>query len=110
MRNSKIPALLALLLTCSFAGPSSGQQPDRVFNWQPGNQEDVRLDPGNYHAGQTYHAGGGVKVLFASHPRAHVKGMGVRLDARVVVRTKGITFDGRRSIAPGLGASFFARF
>ena len=58
MRNSKIPALLALLLTCSFAGPSSGQQPDRVFNWQPGNQEDVRLDPGNYHAGQTYHASG----------------------------------------------------
>ena len=58
MRNCKTPALLALLLTCSFAGPSSGQQPDRVFNWQPGNQEDVRLDPGNYHAGQTYHASG----------------------------------------------------
>src|SRR5213080_3244694 len=58
MRNSKMPALLALLLTCAFAGPSSGQQPDRVFNWQPGNQEDVRLDPGNYHAGQTYHASG----------------------------------------------------
>src|SRR2546430_534697 len=58
MRNSKTPALVALLLTCSFAGPSSGQQPDRVFNWQPGNQEDVRLDPANYHAGQTYHAGG----------------------------------------------------
>ncbi|PYT47472.1 MAG: hypothetical protein DMG47_01865, partial [Acidobacteria bacterium] len=49
---------MALLLTCAFAGPSSGQQPDRVFNWQPGNQEDVRLDPGNYHAGQTYHASG----------------------------------------------------
>ena len=58
MRNSKMPAFLALLLTCSFAGPSSGQQPDRVFNWQPGNQEDVRLDPANYHAGQTYHASG----------------------------------------------------
>ena len=58
MRNCKTPALLALLLTCAFAGPSSGQQPDRVFNWQPGNQEDVRLDPGNYHAGQTYHASG----------------------------------------------------
>src|SRR5207245_11077132 len=58
MRNSKTPALLALLLSCAFAGPSSGQQPDRVFNWQPGNQAAVRLDPGNYHAGQTYPASG----------------------------------------------------
>jgi hypothetical protein len=58
MRNSKVPSLLAFLLTCAFAGPSFGQQAERVFNWQLGNQEDVRLDPANYHAGQTYHAGG----------------------------------------------------
>src|SRR5947207_14567917 len=65
MKDSKTPALLALLLTCAFAGSSSGQQPERVFNWQPGNQEDVRLDPGNYHAGQTSHAigdGGNMQV------------------------------------------------
>ncbi len=53
-----MPFLLGLLLICALAGPSFGQQPERVFNWLPGNQEDVRLDPANYHAGQTYHASG----------------------------------------------------
>ena len=53
-----MPFLFAFLLTCALSAPSFGQQPDRVFNWQPGNQEDVRLDPANYHAGQTYHASG----------------------------------------------------
>jgi hypothetical protein len=48
--------LVASLLLCALSGASFGQ--DRVFNWQPGNQEDVRLDPANYHAGQTYHASG----------------------------------------------------
>jgi len=58
MRNTKTVLLLAVLLTYAFAAPSFGQVPERVFNWLPGNQEDVRLDPANYHAGQTYHAGG----------------------------------------------------
>ena len=48
----------ASLLLCALSAPSFGQQPERIFNWLPGNQEDVRLDPANYHAGQTYHAGG----------------------------------------------------
>ncbi len=56
MRNMKKPFLFAILLICALSGPSFGQQ--RVFNWLPGNQEDVRLDPANYHAGQTYHASG----------------------------------------------------
>ncbi len=58
MTNTKIAFLFAFLLMCAFSAPSFGQQSDRVFNWQPGNQEDVRLDPANYHAGQTYHASG----------------------------------------------------
>lgn len=58
MRNTKKPFLFAFLLACAFSGPSFGQQPERVFNWLTGNQEDVRLDPANYHAGQTYHASG----------------------------------------------------
>jgi hypothetical protein len=53
-----MPFVSAILLMGAFAGPSFGQQPERVFNWLPGNQEDVRLDPANYHAGQTYHASG----------------------------------------------------
>jgi len=58
MRNTKMPFLFVFLMICAFAAPSFAQQPERVFNWQPGNQEDVRLDPANYHAGQTYHASG----------------------------------------------------
>ena len=53
-----MPFLLVFLMICAFSAPSFAQQPERVFNWQPGNQEDVRLDPANYHAGQTYHASG----------------------------------------------------
>src|SRR6266849_1489787 len=49
-------SLFAVLLVCGFAWALFGQQ--RVFNWLPGNNESVRLDPANYHAGQTYHAGG----------------------------------------------------
>ncbi len=51
-----MPLLFAFLLMCAFSGPSYGQQ--RVFNWQPGNDESVRLDPANYHAGLTYHPAG----------------------------------------------------
>jgi len=58
MRNAKIAFLFAFLLMCALSAPSFGQQAERIFNWQLGNQEDVRLDPANYHAGQTYHAGG----------------------------------------------------
>jgi hypothetical protein len=58
MRNTKVPFLFVFLMICAFSAPSFAQQPERVFNWQPGNQEDVRLDPANYHAGQTYHASG----------------------------------------------------
>jgi len=50
--------LFASVLLCALSAPSFGQLPERVFNWQLGNQEDVRLDPANYHAGQVYHAGG----------------------------------------------------
>jgi len=48
--------LFAILLVGAFAAPVSGQQ--RVFNWLPGNDESVRLDPANYHAGLTYHPAG----------------------------------------------------
>jgi hypothetical protein len=58
MRNTKLPFLFAFLLMCALSAPSFGQQPERVFNWQLGNREDVRLDPANYHAGQTYNASG----------------------------------------------------
>jgi len=45
-----------ILLVCTFSAPTFGQQ--RVFDWLPGNDESVRLDPANYHAGLTYHPAG----------------------------------------------------
>ena len=64
MKNIKLTVLPAILLMSLFAGRSFGQQP-RVFGWLPGNDESVRLDPANYHAGLTYHTlgnGGNIQV------------------------------------------------
>jgi len=49
--------MIILLLTFAALGPMCGTslaQQDKVFDWQPANDETVRLDPANYHAGQTY--------------------------------------------------------
>ena len=45
---------LALLGTVAFAGTASAQ---KTFEWQPANDESVRLDPANYHTGRTYRPG-----------------------------------------------------
>lgn len=44
--------LHALVITCTLAVPSFGQQ--KTFNWMPGNDETVSLDPGYYHGGPTF--------------------------------------------------------
>ena len=57
MRISQIASLFTLLL-----GPlclTSVAQQDRIFDWQPANDESVRLDPAYYHSGRTYHPGAG---------------------------------------------------
>src|SRR3974390_2716972 len=54
MHISKIiPALVALVC----ASPVLAQQ--KVFEWQPGTEESVRLDPANYHGGKSYGPQGG---------------------------------------------------
>lgn len=55
MKYPGLPGLfgsLFLLLSCSSVFAQ-----DRVFDWLPANDESVRLDPGNYHTGRTYHPG-----------------------------------------------------
>jgi len=42
----------AILGTLALAGTASAQQ--KSFEWQPANDEAVRLDPGNYHTARTY--------------------------------------------------------
>ena len=51
--------VFALLGTLLFAGTASAQ---KTFEWRPGTDEAVRLDPANYHTGKTYSAGGGIQV------------------------------------------------
>src|SRR5262245_35152077 len=53
MRTRKLPGLLAILAMGICCGTAVGQE--RVFNWLPANEENVRLDPANYHTGRTYH-------------------------------------------------------
>src|SRR5215813_14145623 len=49
-RGIFVALLMLVLLTPAFA-----QQ--KVFQWQPANDESVRLDPAYYHAGRVYHPG-----------------------------------------------------
>ena len=60
--------------------------------------------------GQYYQAGGGVKWPFVERARGFVKGIGVRVDARAMVRRKGVAFDDRGHTSPAVGASAFVRF
>ena len=62
--------------------------------------------------GRTYHLGGGIKVPLVSRAAAQtwVKQIGVRVDARALVQTAGVTLDDRAHIAPALAASLFVRF
>ena len=55
MKNTRIPALFAILAMILFVAAALAQQ-SRVFNWLPANDETVRLDPANYHTGRTYRA------------------------------------------------------
>jgi opacity protein-like surface antigen len=54
--------------------------------------------------GTVVHAGGGVKYFFASRPRGLVRGVGVRADGRIYVRSGGLDLssdEGRRTADEG---------
>ncbi len=53
MRIQKTQLCFVALAIGVFAGTAFGQQ-QRVFDWQPANDETVRLDPANYHTARTY--------------------------------------------------------
>jgi hypothetical protein len=59
--------------------------------------------------GRTYHLGGGLKILLTSRPKG-MKGLGLRVDARALIRTKGVAFDTSAHVSPVLAASLFVRF
>jgi hypothetical protein len=68
MKIGKMAVLFASLL-----GPlclTSAAQQEKIFDWQPVNDESVRLDPANYHSGRTYHPGpngGNIHVDVTAH-------------------------------------------
>jgi hypothetical protein len=55
MKTLKLAAVAPFLLGSLCAASSAQQQ--KVFTWQPANDESVRLDPAYYHSGRTYHPG-----------------------------------------------------
>jgi hypothetical protein len=60
--------------------------------------------------GQQYQVGGGVKVMLTSRVHQRVKGAGIRADARALIRSNAIAFDGRRPASLAIGISLFFRF
>jgi hypothetical protein len=60
--------------------------------------------------GHYYQFGGGVDVLLASRGTARLKAVGVRVDARALVRINGVAFDAAARTAPAAAASLFVRF
>jgi len=56
MKITKLALLLGFLALGAFSGACFGQQP-KVFNWLLANDENMRLDPANYHTGRTYRPG-----------------------------------------------------
>jgi hypothetical protein len=61
-------------------------------------------------AGRFYQVGGGISVLLVTGRHLQTKGIGARLDARAVIRSKGVAFDGGSKTSPAAGLSAFVRF
>jgi len=53
----QVTKLIPALVVFVCASPALAQ--DKVFEWQAGTEESVRLDPANYHGGKSYGAQGG---------------------------------------------------
>jgi hypothetical protein len=62
----KTGSIRTLWLICALAMPLFIQQmssQQKAYNWVPGNDETVRLDPGYYHTGPTYPPGSGARMI-----------------------------------------------
>jgi hypothetical protein len=60
--------------------------------------------------GRVYEAGMGVKYLVVSHGSGKLNAIGVRADARVQARVRGVAFDEAAHYQPAFTASAFFRF
>ncbi len=69
------------------------------------HEDGTLVDTGRY-----YQFGGGVKFLLFSHPAGRLAALGVSVEARAVLRAKGVAFDEKLHASPSLGAALFVRF
>jgi hypothetical protein len=60
--------------------------------------------------GRYYQFGGGLMVPLSSHSAARLKAIGLRIDARALIRVNGVAIDDAAHLAPAAGASLFLRF
>jgi hypothetical protein len=60
--------------------------------------------------GQIYSVGGGVEVPLLTRGAKRVSSVGLRADARAVVRSHGAAVDGRSHLSPALGVSAYLGF
>ena len=75
-----------------------------------GHLRQVHEERTSVETGQYYHVGGGVTWLLFARPRGLINAVGLRVDARAVVRLKGVAFDEGGHASPAVGASAFVRF
>jgi hypothetical protein len=60
--------------------------------------------------GREYQIGGGIKYPLVQRNRGRLKSIGVRVDVRAVLRTRGLAFDAGVHTSPSFGASSYVRF
>lgn len=91
-----------------------GRVGSRVFPFVTGGGGYLRqLHEGDtlVQTGRIYHVGGGARIPLVTRGRnRRFKQLGVRADVRAILRTGGITFDGRAHVSPAVTASAFVRF
>jgi hypothetical protein len=59
--------------------------------------------------GFVYHLGVGGNVMLKERPDAGVKTVGLRVDARALIRTGGVAFDDRPHVGPSIAGTLFVR-
>lgn len=94
-------------LVAEFLAPSPGRRVTPFVSAGAGYLSHLHEGRPLVEAGRTYHVGGGLNYLVHAGRSMDI---GLRGDARAVIRTGGVTIAGRVHLAPAVGGSLFFRF